>query len=235
MRQGCKAKKMWPVNMHSLIIDLHVLLKSHAAIIIFMFCAVVKWRHQLQQSRFYEHIDAECRSWHEKLQQQKDNSCNLQKVHFNNKRCLRRLIATCWWTSVIDIVKCRNTLIVAKTTAPFACWSLSSRKFIMSKISLLSPGIYLDTTSSTRHCAHSLKSLILQVHKIRLLHSHSSTEEKIYGATHFLAKIGRNNNTEGFSTRPAVGRLWQAKQNLIYIPFTCIRLQDVKAVKIICN
>lgn len=76
-------------------------------------------------------------------------------------------IHTCWWTSAIDKVNCRNTLTVAKTTAPFACWSLSSRRFIISNISLLSEGMYLATNSSTRHCAHSLNSLMLQVKNIR--------------------------------------------------------------------
>ena len=72
-------------------------------------------------------------------------------------------MCTCWWTSVIDIVKWRNTLIVDKTTAPFAWWSLSSSRFIMSKISLLSDGRNFDANSRTRHCAHSLNSLILCV------------------------------------------------------------------------
>lgn len=71
-------------------------------------------------------------------------------------------INTCWWTSFMDKVKCRKTLMVAKTTAPFACWSLSSRRFMMSNISLLSEGTYLLTNSSTMHWAHSLNTLILQ-------------------------------------------------------------------------
>lgn len=84
---------------------------------------------------------------------------HLWKYNGCNKLC------TCWWTSVIDIVKWRKTLIVAKTTAPFACWSLSSSRFIMSKISLLSDGRNFDTNSRTKHCAHSLNSLILQLQK----------------------------------------------------------------------
>lgn len=74
-------------------------------------------------------------------------------------------IHTCWWTSAIDKVKCRNTFVVAKTTAPFACWSLSSRRFIISNISLLSDGTYLATNSSTTHWDHSLNSLMLQVQR----------------------------------------------------------------------
>jgi len=74
-----------------------------------------------------------------------------------------RSIHTCWCTSAIDKVKCRNTFVVAKTTAPFACCSLSSRRFIISNISLLSDGMYLATNSITRHCAHSLNSLMLHV------------------------------------------------------------------------
>lgn len=71
-------------------------------------------------------------------------------------------LCTCWWTSVMESVNCRNTLTVARTTAPLACWSLSSNRFIMSKISLLSDGTYFTANSSMRHCAHSLNSLILQ-------------------------------------------------------------------------
>ena len=68
---------------------------------------------------------------------------------------------TCWWTSAMDMVKFRNTLIVASTTALFACCNRSSSKFMISNVSFGSAGRYFATSSRTRHCAHSLKSLIL--------------------------------------------------------------------------
>lgn len=69
----------------------------------------------------------------------------------------------------MDNVNWRNNLIVANTTAPFACWSLSSSRFMMSNISLLSEGTYLATNSRTVHCAHSLNSLILQARQSILI------------------------------------------------------------------
>lgn len=91
---------------------------------------------------------------------------NMEQIHtpiiqFSKKGRMFQTGITCWWTSVMDRVICRNNLMVAKTTAPFACWSLSSRRFMMSKISSLSAGTYLETNSKTIHCAHSLNSLIL--------------------------------------------------------------------------